>query len=189
MATPIEPPTCRSRPRCPKATTMETTLAQVCEYVRKVVHHQPRVYVRFSGLDTRGRTVVSLRMRRAITTEKTSAQIASETYKMMRHILPHVVGWTLEVCPACIPRDKTTYAADEIRETSGSVAGTVWIRMWEDMWVLATCDGVKVYPNISYKEGYMICREWSESLAMAGVYRDLRTLVEELRNRQRPVEN
>ena len=188
MTSPIEPPTCRARPRCPRATRMETTLVQVCDYVRMVVHYQPLMYVRFVGLDKSGRTVVSLRMRSAITTSKTSARIASETHSMLKHIIPHVIGWTLEVCPACVPRDKTTYAACEIRETSGP-PGAVWVRMWDDMWVLATCDGVKVRPNMSYEEGYIICRDWSESTAMAGVWKDLCTLVEELCNRQRPVEN
>ena len=189
---PIEPPTCRAHPHTSTwyPSNMEITLAKLCDYVRLVAHQQQSMYVRVSGLNRDGRSIVHLRMKSAITTSASKEKIARDTYHALKPVLSKVTGWKLEVCPACIIRDKSEYKTGTFRLKSKDRHGaTLWVRMWEDMWILASYDGSKVKPFMSYEEGYCLCNDWSDSYTMAGVYRHLNILVDELHNRgpYRPV--
>lgn len=190
---PIEPPTCRA---CPHVSTswypsiMEITLAKLCDYVRLVAHERRGMYVRVSGVNRDGRSIVHLRMKSAITTSASKEKIARDTCRALKPILDYVVGWKLEVCPACIEKRNSEYKSGTFRvKSKGRNGATLWVRMWEDMWVLASYDGIKVTPFMSYKEGYCVCNDWSDSYTMAGIYRHLGTLVDELHNRgpSRPI--
>ena len=68
--------------------------------------------------------------------QKNERNNSEDTYRALKPVLPKVTGWKLEVCPACIIRDKSEYGAGISIEKQGRA--TLWIRMWEDMWILYT---------------------------------------------------
>ena len=160
---------------------METTLAKLCNYVRLVVDQRAPMYVRVSGFDKRGRRLVSLRMRGVFSGTKNNQEIARDAYRALKRILRYVEGWTMEVCPACIPRAVQSFNRGELRRTK--TPGKVWARVSKEMWVLARCERGIIIPEMSYTEGYCMCAGWSESHTMGGMYAKLSGLVDELENR------
>lgn len=162
-------------------TPMETALIKLCGYVRLVIDQRASMYVRVSGFDRRGRRLVSLRMRGVFNTKKTNQEIARDACRSLEQVLQFVKGWTVEVCPACIPRTIQSFKKGELRRTGSP--GKVWARLSKDMWVLARYEGFFITPTMSYIEGYRVCTGWSESHTMAGMYAKLSGLVDELENR------
>ena len=192
------PATRRAQPR-PTKHTMETTLKSLCAYIRKVVQHRTRMYVRISGLDKWQRCIVSLRMRSVFTnstlmrvnhnedvTDKILAEIARKTYSAIAPILPRVKGWTVEVCPACVPYNLNALRSSEVEVKM--TPNKAWVHLWKDVWVCARVKNNQIIPTMSYVDGYRTCNDWKESHNMGGVYRDLDTLVQELHNRRGPIE-
>lgn len=162
-------------------TPMETALLKLCGYVGLVVQQRSPMYVRVSGFDRRGRRLVSLRMRGIFNTNNTNKEIARDAYRSLERVVRFVKGWTVEVCPACIPRTIHSFKISDLHGTRSP--GKVWARLSKDMWVLARYEGGFIIPTMSYTEGYRVCTGWFESRAMAGMYAKLSGLVEELENR------